>query len=357
MIVEERRADTVFGAGHAERQARLLAELPSLLDHHRDRCPAYARWLDAFGHRRGTVYTDLAQLPALPVRSFKSHELRSIGEEEVFRVLTSSGTTGSAVSRIFLDRAAAAAQAKGLASAVSAVIGPARLPMLLLDTKSVTRGSSFSARGAGVLGMMNFGRKHTFALDEAGDIDSGAIRRFLAEFGDGPFLMFGFTFMAWTVLRQMAADIGADLRNGTLIHSGGWKKLQDQAVSAEDFRHELAQLTGLRQIRNFYGMVEQIGTVCFEGPEQDGTLYLPDCAEVIVRDPTSWEPAAIGTPGVLEVLSTLPRTYPGNVLLTEDIGVVDGIDDGSWGGKRFRVLGRLAAAEARGCSDTMGVPR
>jgi hypothetical protein len=40
------------------------------------------------------------------------------------------------------------------------------------------------------------------------------------------------------------------------------------------------------------------------------------------------------------------------VLLTEDLGVVHGIDDGDWPGKRFSVLGRLPRAEARGCSDT-----
>ena len=51
-------------------------------------------------------------------------------------------------------------------------------------------------------------------------------------------------------------------------------------------------------------------------------------------------------------MSTLPTSYPGHVLLTEDLGVVHGIDDGDWPGKRFSVLGRLPRAEARGCSDT-----
>lgn len=44
------------------------------------------------------------------------------------------------------------------------------------------------------------------------------------------------------------------------------------------------------------------------------------------------------------------------MLLTEDLGVVHGVDDGTWPGKRFSVLGRLPHAEARGCSDTMGAP-
>jgi hypothetical protein len=55
---------------------------------------------------------------------------------------------------------------------------------------------------------------------------------------------------------------------------------------------------------------------------------------------------------VIEVVSILPRSYPGHVLLTDDLGVVDGVDDGDRSGKRFHVLGRLPRAEPRGCSDT-----
>jgi hypothetical protein len=57
------------------------------------------------------------------------------------------------------------------------------------------------------------------------------------------------------------------------------------------------------------------------------------------------------------VLSTLPHSYPGNVLLTEDLGMVHGIDDGDWPGKRFSVLGRVPTAEARGCGDVVRADR
>ena len=77
-----------------------------------------------------------------------------------------SGTTGADVSKIDLDASAAQLQAKALAATMQEVLGPRRLPMLIIDSKAVTRGSSFSARGAGVIGMMNFGRHHTFALDD-----------------------------------------------------------------------------------------------------------------------------------------------------------------------------------------------
>ena len=77
-------------------------------------------------------------------------------------------------------------------------------------------------------------------------------------------------------------------------------------------------------------------------------------ADVIARDQTTWLPAESGKVGVLEVLSLLPRSYPGHSLLTQDLGTVHGVDDCPCGrlGTRFSVAGRVPKAEIRGCSDT-----
>lgn len=351
MSAPRRTIESVFTRDAAARERELLAELTDLTAHHREHSVEYARILDAIGHGPGRSYDSLADLPWLPVRLFKNHDLLSIPRDEVFKTLTSSGTTGAA-SRIYLDKESASVQQRMLARTLHEVIGSARLPMLLVDTKALfTDRKSFSARGAGVLGLMNFGRDHVFVLDEQDVPDVEAVRAFLAKHGQKPFLIFGFTFMAWLYLYEVARDHGLDLSNGILIHSGGWKKLADRAVDNAEFRRAFAEDTGLTRIHNFYGMVEQIGTVFLEGPSGDA-LYCPDFADVIVRDPVTWEEAPIGVPGVIEVVSSLPRSYPGHVLLTEDRGVVHGVDDGDWPGKRFSVLGRLPRAEARGCSDT-----
>ncbi|BAL85645.1 putative acyl-protein synthetase [Actinoplanes missouriensis 431] len=338
---------SVFTLSQSEKESVLLKELSALTEHHRERCEPYARILDASGFVAASA---VSELPYLPVRLFKNLELKSIPDDEVFKVLTSSGTTGE-VSRIYLDKAAAAEQQRRLAATVQTVLGPKRLPMLLVDTKAMLKDRrSFSARGAGVLGMSTFGRDHVWALDNDGAVDLDAIRGFLEKHGGQPFLIFGFTYLVWLHLYEVARDNGLDLGNGILIHSGGWKKLIDQAVSPSAFREALAGV-GLTDVHNYYGMVEQIGTIFLEGPS-GGSLYCPDFADVVVRDPETWAELPPGKPGLLEVVSTLPTSYPGHVLLTEDLGVVHGIDDGDWPGKRFSVLGRLPRAEARGCSDT-----
>ncbi|MEU4694431.1 acyl-protein synthetase [Actinoplanes sp. NPDC023714] len=338
---------SVFTLPQSVKEEVLLKELSSLTEHHRAHCEPYDRILAASGFASAS---SVAGLPYLPVRLFKNLELKSIPDDEVFKVLTSSGTTGE-VSRIYLDKAAAAEQQRRLAATVQTVLGPKRLPMLLVDTKAMLKDRrSFSARGAGVLGMSTFGRDHVWALDNDGVVDLEAIRGFLAKHGDQPFLIFGFTFLVWLHLYEVALEHGLDLGNGILIHSGGWKKLVDQAVSPDEFRKRLAGV-GLTNVHNYYGMVEQIGTIFLEGPS-GGSLYCPDFADVVVRDPETWAELPPGEPGLLEVVSTLPTSYPGHVLLTEDLGVVHGVDDGDWPGKRFSVLGRLPRAEARGCSDT-----
>lgn len=343
---------SVFGRSQAERETALLAELTELTEHHRANSEQYDRILSSLGIKSGEPFASLNDLPWLPVRMFKTHELKSIPDSEVFKVLTSSGTTGGGASRIYLDKEAAGVQTRQLGATLQEVLGGKRLPMLMVDTISIIKNRrSFSARGAGVLGMATFGRSHVYALDENDRPDVEAVKEFLAKHGSEPFLIFGFTFMVWQYLYEVAREHKLDLSNGILIHSGGWKKLIDIAVDNSEFRRRFAEDTGLTQIYNYYGMIEQIGTVFLEG-RSGNSLYCPDFADVIIRNPDTWEEQPVGEPGVIEVVSTLPRSYPGHVLLTEDLGVVHGIDDGDWPGKRFSVLGRLPRAEARGCSDT-----
>jgi len=225
--------------------------------------------------------------------------------------------------------------------------------MILIESASLIGDrKQLSARGAGVIGMMNFGRQHFYALDEQMELDASGLEAFLQKFGSQPFLIFGFTFMVWQYLFQRIARQGIDLSQGILVHSGGWKKLEQMAVSNAEFRHEFREKLGLTRIYNFYGMVEQVGSVYVEG--EDGYLYAPNFADVIVRDPVTWKEAAIGTPGVIQVLNILPLSYPGHSILTEDLGVIHGIDDSQCGrrGKYFSVVGRVPKAEIRGCSDT-----
>lgn len=341
-----------FSLAAAEKENLLLPLLNDLTEHHRRNCPEYDRLLSVTRPQYRSA-TRLAEVPALPIGLFKSHRLSSIPQSEVFKTLHSSGTTGQNVSSIVLDRSTAQRQTAALSRIMIEILGPGRLPMIVVEPeKFLTDRARFSARAAGVLGMMTFGRDHFFCLDGDMNLNEAGLRAFLERHGKSPFLIFGFTFMVWQHLFQPCARLGVDLSGGVLVHSGGWKKLQDIAVSNEQFRKEFADRTGLTRIHNFYGTVEQVGSVFVEG--DDGYLYPPNFADVIVRDPETWEEAPVGVPGVIEIVSALPSSYPGHAILTEDMGVLRGIDDSTCGrkGKYFSVIGRVPKAEMRGCSDT-----
>ena len=342
-----------------ERKASmLLGDLSALTGHHLAHCPPYRRLVERLfpDHARAA---SLADLPFLPVSLFKSHELASVPADKVHMVLTSSGTTGQRVSRILVDAETADLQSRALAAVMAAVLGPKRMPMLILDIRSLFKDPrQMSARGAGVLGMMRFGRAHCWALDEAMRLDEAAVREFLSKHGHEPFLMFGFTFMVWQHFLLELERLGEkiDLGGAILFHSGGWKKLEALAVDNAEFKLRLRSACGALRIHNFYGMVEQVGSVFVEC--EHGHLHAPAFADVIVRDPISWQPLPAGVQGVIQVLSALPHSYPGHSLLTEDLGTLQGEDDCPCGrlGRYFHVHGRMARAEVRGCSDTQPTP-
>lgn len=351
--------ETLLGLGpyslsKAEKAALYREELTALTRRHRARCPEYRRLLDALGYREEDGLEE-AEIPMLPVSIFKELELRSVPEDAVFKTVTSSGTTGQRASRIFLDADTAAAQQRVLYRIVSDFIGERRLPLLVLDSKKVLRDRAmFSARGAGVLGFSIFGSQSCYALDDGMRLDLKGIRDFLAAHRGERVLCFGFTYIVWKHVVQALEALGEELAiaGGVLIHGGGWKKLAGEAVSPAQFKERVRQSLGVETVCDYYGMAEQTGCIYMECP--CGRLHASVWSDVLVRRPGDFSLCEPGEPGVLQVLSPLPLSYPGHSLLTEDMGVLLGEDDCPCGrlGKYFAVTGRAPRAEIRGCSDT-----
>lgn len=345
----------VYRLARAAKRERLEDALCRLTRRHAVDCEPYRRILAASGIDPERQFS-LEELPFLPVRLFKEEELRSVEQDQVVKVLMSSGTTSQRVSRIFLDSATSLAQTRALVLILQSFIGKARLPMLIIDHPGVIMDRrSFSARGAGIIGLSNFGQDHTYALND-GDmsIDWEGVRAFAHRHAGEKVLIFGFTFMVWKYFIDALAHSGEriGLHHAILIHSGGWKKLQDEAVDNATFKQMARHTVGAAAIHNFYGMVEQVGSIFVEC--EHGHLHAPAFADVVVRNPLDWSVSGRGETGIIQVLSVLPGSYPGHSLLTEDVGAVLGEDDCRCGrlGKYFRVDGRIARAELRGCSDT-----
>ena len=103
--------------------------------------------------------------------------------------MTSSGTTGQKLSKIFIDSKTAANQQKTMIKIVSDFIGKKRLPMIVLDSEAVLKDRNmFSARGAGILGFSIYASKRIFAFDKDMNLNIEALDNFLNEHKGETFL-------------------------------------------------------------------------------------------------------------------------------------------------------------------------
>lgn len=354
--LERLLAAAPYSLPQATKRSILCERVRELSRLHYERCATYQNLIDRlFDGPRALEFERLEDAPFLPVSLFKTRELRSVEPARVVKTLTSSGTSGQAVSRIYLDAETAHLQSRTLVKIMQHFLGVERRPMVLLDHEGVIRDrQTYSARGAGILGVMPFGRQPFFALREDMSLDLDGLEAYLGRMRGHSPVFFGFTFMVWQYFVEALRQLGRRLAlpDAVLLHSGGWKKLEAQRVSAEEFRGQILEVAGIGSVINFYGMVEQVGSVYVENSRHllQASIY----SDVIIRDTNTLKPLPPGRAGLVQVVSALPSSYPGHSLLTEDTGVVEGCDDPVTGmnGQYFRILGRLPTAELRGCSDT-----
>jgi len=339
--------DTASDGGSVD----ILHDLNQLTAHHRTACRLYGDYVATlFGDREAT---SLAEVPYLPVRAFKTFDLKSIADADVFKTMTSSGTTG-AVSRIHLDKETSKLQSQKLIEVFSDAFSRSRFPMLVIDAQStVTDRRQFSARTAAINGFSLFSRGRDFALDDRFAVDVDRVQAFVAANRGRRTFMFGFTFVVWQnfVAQLKRMNVRLDLSDAFLLHGGGWKKLADQNITNERFKAEVLEWTGCSDVRNYYGMVEQTGTIFMEC--EHGNLHAAPGSDAIVRDPATFAVLPHGAQGLIQVFSVIQKSYPGHSLLTEDVGhTVDGASCACGRkGTIVKIAGRLKMAEVRGCSD------
>ncbi len=329
-----------------------IQHLKDLTLHHMEYCSEYRSILESRNLKFNIQ--SLEDLPYIPARLFKHLDLLSIPEAKIFKVMTSSGTSGN-VSKIYLDKLTAQNQTKVLSHTMKSLMNKARLPMIIVDSDEIVNNRQrFNARAAGIFGFSMFGRDHFYCLDKDMNLKYDELQKFINRYSETGIFIFGFTFIIWQSLLNQLRKLNIVLDfgpNSILLHGGGWKKLEDLKISNRLFKENIRAYTGIEKIKNYYGMIEQTGSIYLECEE--GFFHTTKFSEVIVRDPLmNFEPTT--EDGVIQVISTLPHSYPGHSILTEDVGRILGENSCKCGhgGKYFVVYGRMPGAEMRGCSDT-----
>lgn len=343
-----------FSLDRYKKRKSLEAELKLLNEHHYKSCLEYKYVLDAMGYDK-IKCNRIEQYPFLHLDIFKEHKLKSIEENNVFKVMNSSGTSGGETSKIYMDKENAKIQTKILKTIVSDFIGKKRMPMLIIDSEStVKKRNQFSARTAGIVGFSIFGKDITFALDDQQQLDVKKLKYFVQKHLNQPVLVFGFTYLVWEKFLDQInhKKINLPKLKGFLIHGGGWKKLHDKKVDNEIFKNKVRDTIGIEDSINYYGMIEQTGSIYLEC--KFGFLHTSVFSDIIIRR-SDYSICSQDETGIVQTISLLPTSYPGHNLISDDLGEIKGQDNCQCGrlGKSFLIHGRIKQSELKGCSDTI----
>ena len=196
-------------------------------------------------------------------------------------------------------------------------------------------------------------KNNCFLLNKKGNINYKKLNNFLKNYSHENFFIFGFTSLIFeNLIQKLSSNLTySNFQNGILLHGGGWKKLDKLKINNNNFRKKLFSKIKLKKIHNYYGLVEQTGSIFIESNEC-GYFHTSVYSDILIRN-NNFEIAQKGKKGLIQLFSLLPTSYPGHNILTEDIGEIVGEDNCKCGkqGKYFRVHGRAKEAEIRGCSD------
>ncbi len=298
-------------------------------------------------------FSNLEDFPFLPITLFKDLDLISVPREKIIKTLLSSGTSGVGRSKIYLDKDNSINQVKTLKSIMSKFLGHERLPMLIIDKNpKLNNKASLSARSAAIYGFSIFGKNYTYLLNEKDEIDYSILNDFLEKFYKDKFLIFGFTNLVYENLIQKLdiKKISFTMKNSFLLHGGGWKKMEEKKISNFLFKKNFSEKFDIKDILNYYGLIEQTGSIYVECPKCNSfitSIY----SDVLIRD-NNFNLVNDGSKGLIQLFSLLPSSYPGHNIITEDMGaIVKKKHNCKIEAKHFVVYGRSPKSETRGCSD------
>ncbi len=340
-----------------------LKALQEELVFHYEHNDMYRQFCQRKGFDPHKELTDIRKIPPVAVSVFKElgFGLASVPKEDIKLKLQSSATSGTP-STIVVDKITSKRQAKAMVKVMQEFIGKDRKPFLVMDIdpRSEYR-SLLGARFAAITGYLNFASKAGYFLkakDGVSYFDIEAIKDYLTTIpSDQPVVVFGFTYIMYSNVLKAILAKGEKIqlpKGSKIIHIGGWKKLEAEKVEKSIFNQQLADGFGIEptDVIDIYGFTEQMGLNYPDCP--CGCKHTSSYVKVLTRDVVSREVLPEGQEGMMEFITPIPHSYPGNVVLTDDMGIIEK-DPCPYGrpGQRFRITGRMKKAEVRGCGDIL----
>ncbi|HSN87264.1 MAG TPA: hypothetical protein VL025_10930 [Thermoanaerobaculia bacterium] len=319
-----------------------------------ERIAPYRRLCEGRGVTPASV-SDWRQVPPVPTAAFKSLELAAGPAVEVFR---SSGTTSGGEGEVrsvhhhpYPDLYRQVIDASFPRFCLPHVPAPphdtVRLPILsLIPTREQLPDSSLSFMADHVIARHGSPESATPFGNRGVEVVKARSLTGARQREGRPVLVLATAFALVQWLDGLdRLDLRFRLPPGSVLFETGGFKGRTAEISREELLHRITERLGVPagQVVREYGMTEltsQCYTRSLYGEDPD-LFVAPAWVRVRILDPETLEEAPAGTPGLISIFD-LANVGSAVHLLTEDLGVADGLG--------FRLKGRAAGAELRGCS-------
>jgi hypothetical protein len=305
--------------------------------------PVYRDYTNALGVNPATVLS-ITQIPFLPIRFFKSHQVQSTQFDPDI-VFESSGTTGSINSRHFVKDTGL--YKKSFINGFEFFYGPVKNWCIIgLLPSYIERENSSLVYMATELVKQTGHPQSGFYLNEYDKLFS--ILKELEEAKQKTILI-GVTF----ALLDFAERYSLSLEHTTIMETGGMKGRREETIR-EEVHTILKRSFDVPFVHSEYGMTELLSQAYSKG---DGVFHCPPWMRVLIRDdedPLSVvsRQSSVGNrqqdvslttvTGAISIID-LANIYSCSFIATDDAGKL--YNDGS-----FEVLGRIDNSDIRGCS-------
>jgi len=288
----------------------------------------YRQYLEYLGCNAHKIH-DIETIPFLPIRFFKSHNIRA-GEYEAEVIFESSGTSGITVSRHVMEDVSFYynVSEKGFKLFFGELKGVVVLGLLP---------SYLERNNSSLVAMVNHFIRLTehpdsgFYLNEYSDLYQ-ILEKLKST--DSSVFLFGVTY----ALLDFADKFSIDMPNLTILETGGMKGKRKELVR-EELHEILLRSFKKSKISSEYGMTELMSQAYLF---DDGFFHTPPWMKILIRD--QYDPFTIlpaERHGGLNIID-LANIHSCAFIETEDLGISNG--------RGFKVLGRMDNSDIRGCN-------
>ncbi|MCB0396136.1 MAG: acyl transferase [Flavobacteriales bacterium] len=292
--------------------------------------PVYRRYIELLGRHPDDIGS-LRDIPFLPVNLFRGHEVICTPKRAEV-VFESSTTTGQHPSRHHVPDVDLYRESC-LRSFGQFVGQPSQFVILALLPSYLERGHSSLVYMVQTIMESGSQPESAFYKD---DLEAVASALQQMEANGQPCLLIGVTY----ALLDLAERFPFALSTTMVMETGGMKGRREELVRAE-VHDRLKTAFSIAQVWSEYGMTELLSQAY---SVKDGLFQTPSWMQVRMRDVTDpFAEVPDGRVGAINIID-LANLYTCSFIATDDIG--------KWHTDRqaFEVLGRLDAAEIRGCS-------